>query len=74
MLPFRLTSILSSAVKVGLAVRISFSIARASSSVISPTLFTTTLLIGLAIATVDPAASGNTASTLPTCPARFISA
>ena len=48
--------------------------ARASSSVISPTLLTTTLLIGLAIATVEPAPSANTASTLPTCPARFISA
>ena len=72
MLPFRLTSILSSAVRVGFAVRISFSIARASSSVIAPTLLTTTLFIGLLILTVVEAASANNPSNLPRCPARCI--
>ena len=58
----------------GLAFMISRLTAAISSSVKSLIFFTGVLVVGATIAVLVVVSPANTASTLPTCPARFISA
>ena len=72
--PFCTTSIIEGSVMLGLAFMISRLIAATSSSVNSLIFLTGVLVVGATIAALVVVPSANTASTFPTCPARFISA
>ena len=72
--PFFTTSIIEGSVILGLAFIISRLTAATSSSVNSLIFFTGVLVVGGTIAVLVVVPPANTASTLPTCPARFISA